>query len=157
MPTIVKIQGLKEYTAFQIRLPKEMEKEIGVFFMNRFINFVRKSARRRAPRWTGALAESIKKVKGKNKRPMLVVESPYGMAQELGFKPHFVQLWRSTRSGNLDVADWAASKGLQPRISIFVSKHKPFVRPAFEAALRNVPNWISKSTQKAIKQAGGKK
>jgi hypothetical protein len=148
-----KIKGIREVNIFLTKLPKSMDKEImGV--SNIFIKSTQKSAKLRAPRWTGQLASSIEVTQNKN-RIILVVNSPYGYFQEYGFRPHYVQLGTSTRSGFV-IADWAASVGLSKNWngSIFVSHYKPFIIPALEYNLSNLPNMLLQGTKNAIQNAG---
>lgn len=113
---------------------------------------VQKSAKLRSPRFTGALAQSIRYIKLKNQFK-IIVESPYGIFQEFGFRPHYVQLMRSTRAG-LVVADWAATKGIKDwKGSIFVSKHKPFIMPALELNIAKLPMMLSQGAKKAINKS----
>jgi len=71
---------------------------------------IQKSAKLRAPRWTGNLARSIK-VRIEN-RDKIIVEAtaPYAAAQEFGFRPHFVYAETSARNQGLLVAHWLQAK-----------------------------------------------
>ncbi|KKM80820.1 hypothetical protein LCGC14_1335960 [marine sediment metagenome] len=114
---------------------------------------IQKSAKLRAPRWTGKLAKSIIVREIKKNTVMLTVNSPYGAFQELGFKPHYVELRRSTRSGHV-VADWARTKGVKGQTgSIFVSKFKPFIRPALEMNLSRLSQKLTLAAGFAIKRS----
>ena len=134
-----------------VRLPKRIEatlkKDTEIIS-----KMIQKSAKLRAPRWSGKLAESIR-VKPTKNGAVVEVGQPYGIYQEFGFKPHYVQLFRPTGSGGV-VADWAASKGNMPsKNSIFVKKHKPFIAPAIESVFPKISSLLSKTIGEAIKKA----
>lgn len=149
----VQIKGIEKLNNFFIQFPKAQQEEI-MKKADAFMSFVQKSAKLRAPKFTGALARSIRLKKPQKNQIKITVDSPYGIFQELGFRPHYVQLFRSTRAGGV-VADWAAAKGIQPtKNSIFVSKFTPFITPALEAGLNQLPNMLSEGTKKAIQKAG---
>ncbi len=147
----IQVKGINQVHKLMTELPKEidvqMRKQTETFVRN-----TQKSAKLRAPRWTGALAQSIHYTKGKNQW-RIIVDSPYGYFQEFGFRPHYVQLWRPTRVGGV-VADWAASKGVGDwKGSIFVSKHKPFLIPALEINLAKLPMMFEQGTKQAVNNA----
>ena len=149
----IQVKGIKEVTNFFTNLPKEMDRQISKE-ADTFMQSTYKSAKLRAPRWTGKLVESIRYSKGKDNQWKIIVQSPYGVFQEFGFTPHYVQLGTSTRSGFV-VADWAASKGLKgSKGSIFVSEHKPFIMPALEFQIAKLPMMLSQGTRKAVNKAG---
>ena len=148
----VQIKGIKRTQKFFANFPKATSQEL-ILKTDEFMKFVQKSAKLRAPRFTGALARSIILKKTKKNEIKIIVESPYGVFQDSGFKPHYVQLFRSTRAGGV-VADWAAAKGIQPtKNSIFVSRHTPFITPALEAGLNQLPNMLSDGIKKAVRKA----
>ena len=150
----IQVKGIKRTNKFFLQLPKAQQEEI-MKKADQFMSFVQKSAKIRAPKFTGALARSIRLKKPKKNQIKITVDSPYGIFQELGFRPHYVQLFRSTRAGGI-VADCAAAKGIQPtKNSIVVSKFTPFITPALEAGLNQLPNMLSEGTKKAIRKAGG--
>lgn len=148
----VSVRGIEKVHRMMARLPNEMNKEIGKD-SEQFMKNTRKSAKLRAPRWTGALANSIKYAKKGKAQWTIVVDSPYGYFQEYGFRPHYVQLFRPTRSGFV-VADWAASKGVPTWMgSIFVAKHKPFITPALQVNIAKLPSMLSQGVRRAITKA----
>jgi hypothetical protein len=147
-----RIKGIEKVNKFFVQLPKTQQQEI-MKKIDEFMSFVQKSAKMRAPRFTGALARSIRLKKLRKNEVRITVDSPYGIFQEFGFRPHYVQLYRSTRAGGT-VADWAAAHGIQPtKNSIFVSQFKPFITPALEAGLNQLPFMLSDGTKKAIRKA----
>ena len=148
----VKVKGIKQVHKLMIKLPKQIDLQIGNQGES-FMKAIRKSAKLRAPRWTGALARSIKYAKKGRNQWNVIVKSPYGYFQEFGFRPHYVQLFRSTRAGGV-VADWAAEQGIKDwKGSIFVSKYKPFITPALEMNLAKLPMMLKQGTKQAIKNA----
>jgi len=144
----IKLKGLEKTQQFLVQLPKSMNKEI-MQVSDTFMRSTQKSAKLRAPRLTGRLADSIEFKKIKN-QILLIVNSPYGYFQEYGFTPHFIHSDMSDRMGG-------TVGGLFGRFNSFfwVAKHKPFIQPALEQNLSNLPNLLSQGTKKAIKQAGG--
>jgi len=147
----IQVTGIKEVNKFFLRLPTEVNKQISID-VDIFMKATQKSAKLRAPRWTGKLAASIRYIKA-GKQWRIIVDSPYGIFQEFGFRPHYVQLGRSTRSG-FAVADWAASQGVRDwKGSIFVSKYKPFIMPALEINIAKLPMMLSTGAKKAINKA----
>lgn len=144
----VYVKGVAQVHKLFTNLPKQMNIEIGKQGES-FMRSTQKAAKLRAPKFTGALSQSIRYIKLKNQW-RIVVESPYGAFQEFGFRPHYVQLNRPTRAGMV-VADWAAAKGLRDwKGSIFVSKHKPFIMPSLELNIAKLPMMLSHGTKKAI-------
>lgn len=155
MPIVMRIKGLDRTRKFFAQLPEQLNKDT-MKTSDKFMRFVQKSAKLRAPRFTGKLAQSIIVIKRKNEI-ILIVDSPYGIFQEKGYRPHWVQIWRSTRAG-LTITDWVETKGVRTpfwRNSIFVSSYKPFIAPALESGLNQLPSWLNQSTKQAIIKAGG--
>ena len=142
----VEVKGMRRVTKMLKGLPPAMNKEI-MKKSDEFMRFVQKSAKLRAPRWTGALAESIK-VKKKANEIILTVDSPYGLYQERGFKPHWVHAWLPTKNTLGTVGDAFNIGGFA-----FVQKSTPFIRPALEAGLSNLPNMLKNGTKIAINKA----
>ena len=153
MAITFKITGMMEVNNMLRNLPTETQKGVGTC-SEEFCKGVIKMAKRRAPVWSGQLKKSIKFEKKGVKSFTISVESPYGAYQEYGFRPHYVQLFRSTRAGGV-VGDWAADKGLSPtKNSIFVSgKAHPFITPAVEYELAKLQTRLSRAMDKSIRRA----
>lgn len=151
MKITINSKDISDLKNFEVSLPKNIGKALKKDTIL-FAKMIQKSAKLRAPRWTGKLAESIT-VKPTKGGSIIEVGQPYGAAQEFGFKPHYVQLFRATGSGGV-VADWAASKGQMPtKNSIFVKKHTPFILPAIQKVSAQIPDLLSKSIGEAIKKS----
>jgi hypothetical protein len=148
----IQIKGLEKINNFLIGLPKNVEKEIN-FTMNDFAKFVQKSAKLRAPRFTGQLAESIM-VKPKKNQIIISVESPYGVFQETGFTPHIIHRNMNSRAG-YRTGDWMDAYGVRGNF-MKVSKFTPFVSPALESGLTQFSNKWGNAVMRAIKNSGGK-
>lgn len=147
MQVSVRVIGNERVNRMVSSLPKSTEKAIGSI-SKEFMDAVKKSAKLRAPRKTGELADSINwKSWGKN-RLILTVDSPYGAYQELGFTPHWVHAGMSTgnKSGTIGSAFNIAGFA-------FVKKHTPFIQPALESNLSKLPNLLQKGVDTAIKNA----
>lgn len=122
-----------------------MRKEISQEF-EQFMFDVRKSAKLRAPRDTGELAQSIIVEKMSPQSWVLLVQSPYGVYQEQGFKPHWIHSSQIIQSQKLKGSNF-----------FFVSKHTPFVQPALEHNLSRLSQRMENATNKAIRKSRGKK
>lgn len=118
-------------------LPNELNKQLSES-SGEFMKAVKKSAKLRVLKDTKGLKDSIKLKKLKNGWE-LVVGSPHGRHQEEGFKPHWIH------------SDMIKSTKLKGDGFFFVSKSKPFIKPALEHNLSNLPNILSKSVKQAIK------
>ena len=137
------IRGLAELNKYFAQLPLRVEKELvrgNLDFMKR----VRDSARRRAPKDTKALKDSITiqetKSKGKSNQVKLLVDSPYAYFQEVGFRPHWIH------------SDMIyGSKKLTREGFFYVQKNKPFVIPAFNFHIKKLDKLLSKSIDISIK------
>ena len=155
----VQIIGLNKVITGLNRLPKSVTIR-GEEESERLMKKIRKSAKLRAPKWSGALAESItlsKTSSGNKKQWILSVGSPYGIFWEVGFKAHKVNPNRSTRSG-FRVVDWMADKGIaingQPLlVGVGRKNPTPFIKPAFEKNILGFGDKLNRSIHKGIKEA----
>jgi len=142
----IRVEGLNKFSGFIRNLPKNLDKGIGKESES-FMGDVQKSAKLRAPRDTKGLKDSIHvELTGKNEWT-LFVDSPHGVFQEEGFRPHPIPI------------EWLTIPGKGPHISnpkgwITVSKSTPFVRPALEHNLSKLAQRMGNATQRAVK--GGK-
>jgi len=140
----VQVKGLNKVRRYLSNLGPRINKQI-MKAGDEFTGFVQKSAKLRAPRMTGELARSIKKKKGR-KHITVFSDSPYAAFQEFGFKPHWVHAGTSTRNS-------AGTIGAAYNVSgfLFVKKHTPFILPAFEMGISQLPNLIERKMAKALK------
>ncbi|RLG13709.1 hypothetical protein DRN69_05130 [Candidatus Pacearchaeota archaeon] len=143
----IQLQGVRKVRRFIEGLPKNMEKEIDKE-NGKFIKDVQKSAKLRAPRMTGELANSIVVTKN-GKSWILEVKSPYGKYQEEGFRPHWVHALLPTRNKLGTIGEAFNIAGFAK-----VSKHTPFIKPALEHNLSKLAQRMGRATRKAI---GGSK
>lgn len=128
-----------EYTHYLANLPKKMN--VALTKTNEsFIRRVVKSAKLRAPRDTGALAEDIKRTpvrRGANvKIWKIVIDNPAAVPQEFGFTPHFAPILNSSK---------------MPPGVYFVRKNTPFMRPAIEHHLSTFSQQLNQAAGGAIK------
>lgn len=137
----VHITGSKDVVKLISGIPRELNREISDG-SGTFMKRVRKSAKLRAPKDTLRLRESIKLDKLKNGW-LISVNSPHGVFQEEGFKPHWVH------SDQIDSSNKLTRTGF-----FWVEKSTPFMRPALEHNISNLPSILDKSTKKAIQNAG---
>lgn len=146
----IEIYGLEKVHKMLLEIGKNTENEVDKV-EGEFMKFVQKSAKIRAPRISGALAESIEWRQNKKGNWTLFVDSPYGWFQEHGFAPHEIKSWWSTRAG----------VGGAPFISDFygkfgvgvAKKNTPFIEPALEAGLSRLPNMLQNAVYKAAKES----
>ncbi len=149
---VVKISGDKRVSRMTVNLGPEIEKMMNKVG-DRFMKAVQRSAKMRAPKMTGALARSIKVKKGK-KYWNLVVDSPYGRYQEMGFRAHFVDSSMPTKNS---MGTIASAYGIPYGVTLLIHSQKGrfFVRDALQAQLPRLPEFLENSTKQAIKKAGG--
>ena len=106
-----------------------------------FMKKVNRSAKARAPRDTGHLANSIMItktiVKGSTHQFKIISNAEHSIFQEEGFKPHFAPILNSSK--------------LIPGV-YFVSKFTPFIKPALEFNLSNLPQQINMAMKEALKK-----
>jgi hypothetical protein len=113
-----------------------------------FIAFIQKSAKLRAPRLTGALAQSIEKKQNKKGEWRLDVFSPYGWFQEHGFVAKEFQInpampTRAGVGGGPFIGDIYGNFGKgTPK------KSTPFVAPATEKGLNMLPAMLKEAAFK---------
>lgn len=96
---------------------------------------VQKSAKLRAPRWTGHLASKIKVTSPRKNNVQVVSDAYYGAYQELGYAPHYVSFikhpilleWQKQKYGG---ASSRPGMGSGKKRNFFVKKFKPYIGPA---------------------------
>ena len=151
----VEMKGNEDVRNMTLTLSGNLMKEIESV-SDDFMSFVQKSAKLRAPHWTGELADSIRK--GNPERFSdetvfsLFVDSPYGWFQETGWTPKFLGANTPTKSGRY-IGDWMEFKGyigfgIKPR-----GIAHPFIKPAYESAINHLPQMLSSATHKAVKES----
>ena len=136
------------------KIPAEAMPEI----LDKISKEMQKSAKLRAPRWTGELAKSIiiqpgGRMTGDEQNILVSVASPYGAYQEFGFTPHRIGPYTPTKSfGGLIFAEWLFSHGMRGRLArgYTVRKFKPFVKPAIQTVRGKMPKIIRPIIRKAI-------
>jgi len=146
----IKIKGLKRTERMIARLPKTMEKEI-MKVSEQFMEIVKKSARMRAPKDTGFLADQIDVEKKGNEITLDTGEAYYAYYQEFGFKPHFMPseyFKQHKMAPNIPGRPVA-----KPTRFIMVSKNKPFLIPALEVGLSYLPNMLEIGAQKGAQKS----
>jgi len=113
-----------------------------------FIKFVQKAAKLRAPRLTGALAQSIEFRQNRVGNWTLFVDSPYGWFQEHGFEPHLIFPSMPTRAGvgGPFISDIYGNFGAG-----IAKKNTPFIEPAFDAGMLRLPSMLQDAIYKSIK------
>ncbi len=142
----LEIQGLEELNKYLVELPEKVDKELSKG-NELFMKKVQKSAKLRAPRDTGRLAESIHLrktiTKGKSKQWKIIADSPHAIFQELGFKPHRF----TTDPGRPGFATNKLPLGQ----TVLVKKNTPFLIPALDANAQQLDSMLNKSLGRALK------
>jgi hypothetical protein len=151
MPVSIKMFGLEKVQRMMIRLPENTEKEVDAA-EGKFMSFVQKSAKIRAPRFSGQLADSITFKKNNRGNWQLTVESPYGWFQEYGFSGKFLPAEMPVQGG-YTIADWMMFKGLGGGGFRPTGIPHPFVEPAFEAGLNRLPEMLNQAVLKAAQES----
>ena len=101
--------------------------------------------RRRAPRWSGNLRDSIEKGKPHRRGEIfyapIIVGAPYALAQELGYTPHWIGRQWDTNI-NLGyyrkVGRWMNDMEI-PGGGMIVMGYKPYIRPSILSTMRMFP------------------
>lgn len=116
-----------------------------------------RSAKQRAPRWSGFLRQSIHAGKiftTTNGYVMeVLVDAPYAAAQELGFAGHLVPFWKTTGSpfpGFQFVSDYMGPNSNAS--GILVRKNTPFMRPALLSAQKIYGSLSRREFNKKLKK-----
>lgn len=133
-------------------LPKDLNRELtrgNIQFLKR----VKKSAKLRLARhmMTGELKDSIRivstKIKGKTKQFKLIVDSPYGIFQEEGYRGHWVHALTSTRNKLGTIGDAYNVSGfmwIKKRSGLY------FIRDALEKQLSTFSQKLDNAVRRAI-------
>lgn len=151
MATQVTIIGVESVHRMLVTLPMNTLKAVDNA-EDKFMTFVQKSAKLRAPRFSGQLAESIHKTKLSFGSWELTVDSPYGWFQEYGWTPRGLAVMTPSRSGYL-VGDWMQAHGLIGfGMTPFGDPH-PFIQPAFESGMEHLPQIMQEAVLKAAKES----
>jgi len=144
----IQIQGIDRLNRFIVDLPKT-EKEVMKKVSEEFMRNTQKSAKLRAPRRTGELADSII-VSKKGKNILLQVFSPYGIFQESGYRGHWVHAGLPTRNSLGTIGDALNFAGF---MYLKGSEGKHFIQFALEKNLSNLPNLLQKGINNAIQKS----
>ena len=153
MTVTIQIKGANKVVKLFNKLPGNINSE-GDKLVLRIVKSLQRRARMRAPVETGNLWESIQARKASKGVAILEVDSPYAMAQEFGFTPHWIPIEF--------VEQHLADPGIpgqwvdNPKGWILSQwKNGPFIRPAVSGVLKDLPKWALESTKLAIKKSGG--
>jgi len=150
-------RGLDSFRRFVRRFPLTME-NYSDEGMTQIAKTVQKSAKLRAPKFTGFLANQITVIKTKkNHLAVHTGEAYYAMAQEFGFKPHLIPKAYFARHKTAPAVPAMAQGKLsaeeRSKGYAWVSRNKPFIRPALAVTFpRVVPIMINK-VNKAVRKA----
>lgn len=150
MTITIQVKGLRRTQKMMAQLPKTMSHEI-MRVSEQFMRAVQKSAKLRAPRVTGFLAGQIT-LRKKGKEIILDTgEAYYAYYQEFRFTPHIIP--KEYLQQHLTSPNIPGQFVSKPTGFIWVSKHKPFMIPALEMNITNLPNLLIKGAKKAIDKA----
>jgi len=155
----VQIHGLDRVNKFFMNLSPNLKEET-VDELEQFLKDVRKSAKLRAPRFTGYLASSIFVKRQGDKTVILEVTAPYAYEQETGEGlPRKVPVIELKRAGWTHDASRTrgglkkAGGGKAPKGYFIKRSYKPFIQPALEHNLNKLASRMSKATIKAINKS----
>lgn len=154
MSSLVTVRGDKKVIGILQNLPKELDKNLTMTNLL-FLKAVRKSAKLRLSRhkMTGDLSDSIKilptKVKGKTKQKRLIVDSPYGIYQEEGYKGHWVHAGTSTKNRLGTIGDAYNIAGF---MWIKKSSGLHYIKRAVEKQLSTFSQKLDRAVGRAIKK-----
>lgn len=154
MPSLVMVRGDKKVIGILQNLPKELDKNLTMTNLL-FLKAVRKSAKLRLSRhkMTGDLSDSIKilptKVKGKTKQKRLIVDSPYGIYQEEGYKGHWVHAGTKTKNRLGTIGDVYNIAGF---MWIKKSSGLHYIKRAVEKQLSTFSQKLDRAVGRAIKK-----
>jgi hypothetical protein len=141
----VKIKGDKELIA-KLKKIQANTPYVSSMMLNDIARSIQRSAKLRAPRFTGSLAQSITVRPLSNWHVQCAATELYAGYQEFGYTPHWVKVW-----GRPALEAWTLAKlGFIPR-DIYVSKFTPFFEPAVKAVVPKVPAIIKKYSEAWIK------
>jgi hypothetical protein len=147
----IKMYGLEKVQRKIKNLPKYVTDEIDKT-EGKFMDSMARSARVRAPHFSGQLASSITYKKNNKGNWQLTVDSPYGWFQEHGFEGKFLPAGMPVQGG-YRIGDWMQAKGMTGFGFRPSGIAHPFVQPALEAGLSRLPNMLDVAVQKAIKES----
>ena len=155
----IQVKNMVGVGNFLKQLPIKLQNEI-MSESSTFLKDVRKSAKLRAPRYTGFLASSIFVDKLGNKQVVLTVEAPYAYEQETGegLPRKFTksELSQLKRSGWSREASRTRGRLIKPGGGKGMKRsYKPFLGPALESNLNKLAQKISNATNRAINKSRG--
>lgn len=155
----LQINGLKRVNNMIIKLPQKLQKEI-MDESSSFLGDVRKSAKLRAPRFSGYLASSIFIIEKGDKQVGLKVTAPWALQQETGAGlPRYVSIkhlkswFGASRTRGVQKVAQGAPKGKGGKGMVVVRKYKPFVKPALEHNINKLTTRMSNATIRAINKS----
>jgi hypothetical protein len=140
----ITLKGGEEVKTFAIKFSDRMTR-VGPAITNMVGKRIQKSAKLRAPRWTGQLARGIKVVKTGRNTLRITSDVPYSAAQETGYEPHFVNIlahpellqWQKDKYGGIDRG--AAKYAVGVKGAFFVRHFTPHIAPALEKVRVDLP------------------
>ena len=142
---VITVKDFKEASEVFNRLAESTQRRIRGKVIRRAGRFVFRSARLRARvgsgRWatTGDLSRAIKLTHRRGESMVWVDESklnrPYHYYQEVGYRPHIIRGWMLKEDvlTRARYSEW---------IRIRVSKHTPYMKPAYDKMLTKLDLWI---------------
>lgn len=133
------------------RFQKGIDEKWGPMILKRIASKIQKSAKLRAPRFTGFLASQIY-VRPLGKKKMQVTsEAPYAYFQEYGYRPHKIPVeWMKMHEATPGVRGALTIKSRELK---WVRRFKPHIRPAVEAVRPKVRDIAEDEIRRAIAQS----
>ena len=146
----LKVKGMTTVKKLFTNLPKNLQKEISKDSLG-FLKLIRRTAKFKAPRDSGALADSIKIKKGKGKNEnILEVTSPWAVQQETGKGlPHYMPI--SVVKKKKKKSKFKKQGTLPQKRGLVVARgYTPFITPAIEHNINKLSGIISQGTKHAV-------
>ena len=144
--------GAEQVENWIAEVPNEIMKEV----MDSGQSYLRQLSadiKARAPKASGALKHSSLLFSKGKKQLTITIISNYAYYQEMGFKPHYVNLeWPSKNEAGDTIAS-AMRKGrhkVPEKGYVFVKKSTPFIGPAFDSSLQYVDRYLNEGVGRAI-------
>lgn len=145
------IQGLNKVQSMIVKAGQEFPKT-PYRVCDRLARFTQKSAKLRAPKFTGHLSRNITIIALPYKKLEINVTTPYAYFQEFGYKSHIIPIFYMQMHSRRPAARGVKRKLKKGEGYATVSRFKPFITPALEAGLNNLPNYIREELNESTRR-----
>jgi len=146
----IKINGIDRVNRIVAKLGKNLDDEV-LSKSKEFMRFVLKYAKMKAPKFTGNLANSLM-IYQRGKSIILSTDAYYAKFKEFGFQPHVIPMEYIQQHSS---APGFPGKSVG-KVSGFVylsGVAKPFLYPALEDGLSQLPNMLRNAVLTAVRRS----